>query len=68
MVGGVVLRPQRNQPEAGPGKLQRHDEVGGHERPFSHDRERNPVPGSDSSTDPFRIQRGAQPGVRIVER
>ena len=40
MVCGVVLGPQRNQPEAGSGKRQRHEEVGGHERPVSHDRER----------------------------
>jgi hypothetical protein len=40
MVGGVVLGSQRNQAEAGLGKLQRDHEIGGHERPFSHERER----------------------------
>jgi hypothetical protein len=41
MVGGIVLRPEWSQPKTGPDKLPGYDEVGRHERPFSHDRERN---------------------------
>jgi len=41
MVGGIVLRPEWSQPKTGPDKLPGYDEVGRHERPFSHERERN---------------------------
>src|SRR5258708_5462460 len=43
VVGGVVFWPKRDQSEAGPDKLERHDEIGWHETSFAHDCANNRV-------------------------
>ncbi|MCW2561360.1 MAG: hypothetical protein JWP55_5324, partial [Mycobacterium sp.] len=52
-------------PEAWPGKLEWHDEVGGHEWPFGHDHERTPrTPRRALHTSKDAVSRAA-PGGRL---